>query len=276
MSEPIFSDLSDLAKRTEVPKGELDGIVRRLVEIYNPLRVYLFGSFVWGEPHWNSDLDLCCVVRTDEEAEHLTKVHAAFEDFGLLHIDFVLHSKNQFERLLSNPSSMEHRIYNEAAVLYSLPDVVFDENQPAHREELGWLTEAKRNIGTAKHMLFQEDNDYRPVSLFHVQQCIEFSLRAFRSFHLHPNLKTHDLKYLRRLCGKIEPTIKEIEGFDSRGNAERLSDYYWLRYHNERSKQVVIPDLEGVKSEIAIAERVYEFVKHYLETTAPPTEPTVV
>lgn len=274
MPDPIFTDLSALAKRTEVPKEELDQIVRRLVEIYDPLRLYLFGSFAWGEPHWNSDLDFCCIVRTDEEAEHLSKSHGAFEDFELRHIDFVLHSKKQFEELISNPASMEHRIHREAVVLYSIPNLSFDENLPIYRDELDWLKNAAENL-TMSNLAIRHSTPMPKPSLFHVQQCIEFSLRAFRAFHLHPNKKTHQLDFLRRLCGKIEPKIKEIEGFDTNGKAERLSDYYWLRYHNERSKKVAIPDLEGVKFEIEIAERVYDFVKHYIETAEPPTEPTV-
>ena len=73
---------------------------------------------------------------------------------------------------------------------------------------------------------------------------------------------------------KFETNIKNIEGFARKKDAERLVDYYWLHYHN---KDVEIPsDTVGVEAEIAVAERVYEFVKRYIETTEPPTEPTVV
>jgi predicted nucleotidyltransferase len=35
---------------------------QRLVEVYQPCAVYVFGSFAWGTPHENSDLDLLVVV----------------------------------------------------------------------------------------------------------------------------------------------------------------------------------------------------------------------
>ena len=57
-----------IARRVRVPKPELDRIVRRLVKIYDPLRIYLFGLFSWGKPHWKSDLDFCVIVKTEEEA----------------------------------------------------------------------------------------------------------------------------------------------------------------------------------------------------------------
>ena len=271
-SEPTFTDLTKLARRTGVPKRELDRIVHRLVEAYDPIRVCLFGSFSWGQPHWNSDLDFCIIVKTDEEAKHREKAHKVFSHFVRKNVDFYLCSKRQFEKMISNPATMEHKIHHEADVLYSQPEIVFDENQPLHREEHDLLKEAESDLIASRRLLI--DPPLFKKSLFHVQQCIEFSLRAFRTFHLQPIIKSHQLNYLRKLCGVIEPAIKNIEGFSRKKDAERLADYYWLRYHN---KDVEIPsDTAGVEAEIAVAERVYEFVKHYIETTEPPTEPTEV
>lgn len=267
-----FSDLTDIASRTGVPERELDRIVRGLVAAYDPLRVYLFGSFSWGVPHWNSDLDFCCIVRTDEEAEDHDKGDEVFDSFTSHYTDFYLCSKSQFEKYLSNPATMEHRIFHEANVLYATADtIVFDENQPLCRDDLDLLKSAKESLRVAKKCI--DDEEPMPkTALHHVQQSIEFSLRAFRSFHLHPIMKTHKLYLLRQLCWKIDPAIKEIEGFSSHA-MKRITQYYWLRY----DRKVRIPvDIAGVEAEIAIAERVYEFVKHYIEATEPPSEPTVV
>lgn len=271
MSESRFTDLSKLARKAGVPKRELDRIVRRLVEAYDPLRVYLFGSFSWGVPHWNSDLDFCVVVETDEEAEQRDKAHKAFYHFTRRYTDFYLCSKSQFEKRLSNPGTMEHKIHREAAVLYEKPEVVFDENQPLCREEHEILNNAKNALRMAKKAI-DDENPMVKECLFHVQQCTEMSLKAFRSFHLHPIIKIHQLGRLRRMCGKLEPKIKDIEGFTD-GAAKRIAEYYWLRYYKDVK---IPPDLAGVEAEIAISQRVYEFVKHYIETTEPPTKPTVV
>lgn len=266
-----FTDLTEIARKTGVPKEELGRIVRGLVEAYDPLRLYLFGSYAWGAPHWNSDLDFCCIVRTDEEAEDHDKEDEILETFTSHYTDFYLCSQNEFEKFLSNPASMEHKIFHAADVLYAAADVVFDHNQPLFREEHDILRKGWNNLRLSKKSIY--DDDPMPEEcLFHVQQCIEFSLRAFRMFHLQTIMKTHKLYLLRQICGQIEPGIKEIEGFSSHAS-KRLTNYYWLRYN----KKVRIPvTMEGVEKEIAIAERVYDFVKHYIETTEPPTEPTVL
>ena len=271
MTEPTFTDLTDLARHTGVPKRDLNRIVRQLVKIYDPLRVYLFGSFSWGAPHWNSDLDFCVVVATDEEAKDRIKGQKAFDGFVRRYTDFYLLSKGYFEKMLSNPATMEHKIHQEADVLYTKPGVVFDETQPLCREEHEILDTAYGNLNMAKRALL--DPPFPKQSLFHVQQCIEASLRAFRSFHLQSIFKTHELDWLRRVCGKVEPGIKTIKGFTN-ADAKRITEYYWLRY---RKKGIPIPpDRDGIYAEMAIAERVYEFVKHYIATTPPPTEPTIV
>jgi len=53
-------------------------ITRRLVEYYQPLKVYLFGSTARGERGPDSDLDLCVVVPDETSAAKLS-VRSAWE-----------------------------------------------------------------------------------------------------------------------------------------------------------------------------------------------------
>jgi predicted nucleotidyltransferase len=43
----------------------IEEITRRLVEFYQPVRIYLFGSEARGEAGPDSDLDFCVVLRDD-------------------------------------------------------------------------------------------------------------------------------------------------------------------------------------------------------------------
>ncbi len=40
----------------------MEDVKNRLVRAYNPLTIYLFGSYAWGTPTEDSDLDLVIVV----------------------------------------------------------------------------------------------------------------------------------------------------------------------------------------------------------------------
>jgi len=45
---------------------QIERIVRQIVEGYRPLKVILFGSYAYGEPTEDSDLDLLIVKETSE------------------------------------------------------------------------------------------------------------------------------------------------------------------------------------------------------------------
>lgn len=269
MTEPTFTDLTKIARKTRVPKRELVRLVNRVVQFYDPLRFYLFGSFAWGEPHWKSDLDFCVIVATDEEVVY-NKAMDAIEGFEQKDTDFVIITKSRFEKTLSNPASKEHKIYYEGAMLYTKPDLVFEENHSLVRIEGLMLEEAYDQLTASKRMMI--DPPLPKISLFHTQQCIEESLKAYRAFHLQGMYKTHRLNQLRSMCIKLDSDFANLDYFQGR-DARRIAEYYWLRYDRE----VPMPEtLAGIQEEISVAERIYQFVKHKIETMEPPTEPTVV
>ncbi len=51
-------------KRNARIEKALNEIVRRLVADYQPEKIILFGSYAYGEPHKDSDLDLWIVKET--------------------------------------------------------------------------------------------------------------------------------------------------------------------------------------------------------------------
>ncbi len=67
---------------TPVPRADspvLKEIVRRLVEVYEPERIYLFGSVARGEATRDSDYDLMIVVPDDtpDEKRHPGRAYPA-------------------------------------------------------------------------------------------------------------------------------------------------------------------------------------------------------
>ena len=48
----------------------IEEVKNRLVSTYNPEKIYLFGSYAWGTPDEESDLDLLVVVKTSDEKSH--------------------------------------------------------------------------------------------------------------------------------------------------------------------------------------------------------------
>jgi len=53
-------------KIPEATKAELNKIVRRVVDAYRPEKIILFGSYAYGKPNADSDLDLLIIKETSE------------------------------------------------------------------------------------------------------------------------------------------------------------------------------------------------------------------
>ncbi|MBI2357864.1 MAG: nucleotidyltransferase domain-containing protein [Deltaproteobacteria bacterium] len=47
-------------------RAEIEKIVRKIVEGYGPERIILFGSYAYGVPHQDSDVDLLIIKQTSQ------------------------------------------------------------------------------------------------------------------------------------------------------------------------------------------------------------------
>ena len=61
-----------------ISQDTIEEVKRRLIKTYNPLSIYIFGSYAWGTPHQDSDLDLMVIVSKSD----VKPLHRAIE--GLL------------------------------------------------------------------------------------------------------------------------------------------------------------------------------------------------
>jgi len=75
-----------MTSQTEtLPAGLLEEIVRRLVEALEPEQIILFGSYAYGEPNKDSDVDLLVILADSTESSHrrASRAHRALRGIGL-------------------------------------------------------------------------------------------------------------------------------------------------------------------------------------------------
>lgn len=103
----------------KIPKAKIKEAVKRLAMTYQPLTIYLFGSYAWGVPNEESDLDLMLVV-----PEHISPTFAlrrqgnrALAGIGFS-VDFLFNSPSSFQERAAHPSSLEYKIKNEGKIVY--------------------------------------------------------------------------------------------------------------------------------------------------------------
>ena len=86
----------------EVTRTELNNIVKRLIDAYQPEKIILFGSYAYGKPSADSDLDLLIVKQTAERfIDRWTNVRKIVSDPK---------RSIPFEPLVLTPRELEERL----------------------------------------------------------------------------------------------------------------------------------------------------------------------
>ncbi len=97
----------------------LEEIVRRLVEVYHPERIYLFGSAARGEAGPHSDYDLMVVVPDDTPLEMRRGVRAYEAFCGIdASTDVLVWTRHNFESRLHLKASLSAEIVREGKLVY--------------------------------------------------------------------------------------------------------------------------------------------------------------
>jgi uncharacterized protein len=89
-------------KRDARIEKTLNEIVRRLVADYKPEKIILFGSYAYGEPHEDSDLDVLIIRETSERRiDRMRTVHRLTTDAQY---------RIAFEPIVMTPAEIEERL----------------------------------------------------------------------------------------------------------------------------------------------------------------------
>jgi len=95
-------------------------VMRRLVEVYHPLRIYLFGSVARGDAGPDSDYDLMVVVpdETPPELQDSKLGYRALQGLGIAK-DLLVWKQSEFEGRLHLKASLPSTVVREGKLLYA-------------------------------------------------------------------------------------------------------------------------------------------------------------
>lgn len=92
----------------------------------NPEKIILFGSYAWGEPTKDSDIDLYVVTKDDFIPEtwreknniHLTVANSIKDIMKKYPTDLITHTKKMHEKFANLNSSFYRKLMKDGVVLY--------------------------------------------------------------------------------------------------------------------------------------------------------------
>ena len=98
----------------------LKEVVRRLVDAYQPEKIYLFGSVARGEHGMDSDYDLLVIVPDNAPFEHQRSqlAYHALRGTGIA-VDVLVWTKSAFNARLHLKASLPSIVKDEGQLLYA-------------------------------------------------------------------------------------------------------------------------------------------------------------
>lgn len=84
-------------------------------------KIYLFGSYAYGKPNKESDLDIYTIVsdnNTEKEIDiYEDKINLKLFDLGILPVDILFDNESNF-LFNKNEKYLEENVYNKGIILY--------------------------------------------------------------------------------------------------------------------------------------------------------------
>ena len=96
-------------------------ITRRIVAALDPEKVILFGSYAYGTPHPDSDVDLLVIVEMEQPRDELAVVAGLQVWPRPFPVDILLKSSAEIEAALARKDYFLRELVNEGRVLYERP-----------------------------------------------------------------------------------------------------------------------------------------------------------
>jgi len=109
----------ELLKVEKVDDKLLNEIVKRILGVVNPVRIILFGSYAYGVPHGESDLDVAVIVEKGEKPRYkrVVPINLALSDI-IFPIDVFVYDVNEVEEWRGVPQSFISSIIEKGRVIY--------------------------------------------------------------------------------------------------------------------------------------------------------------
>ncbi len=103
--------------RQRIPQRAIEDIVHQIAQQFQPEQIILFGSYAYGQPRQESDVDLLVVMDTPlKETDQAVRICQAIDyHFGL---DLIVRKPDALARRLALGDPFLHEVVSQGKVLY--------------------------------------------------------------------------------------------------------------------------------------------------------------
>lgn len=101
-----------------ITQSQINDVVDIIVKNINPDKVILFGSYAYGQPQEDSDLDILVIKDTDSDRYKRTREIKKYLRGIKIPIDVVVYTKAEIEEWKDTKSAFITQILQDGRVLY--------------------------------------------------------------------------------------------------------------------------------------------------------------
>ena len=192
-----------------ITREDIQATCDDIVREFAPLQVILFGSYAYGTPTEDSDVDLLVVmdIPESETRRHSAEIRQRIP--RRFRMDVLVRSPEEIAYRISYNDWFLREITEKGEVLYGCAGIwkISEEKKKSDMNPLTleWIQMAESDYASARHF-HQGQKSMYDIICFLSQQCIEKYLKAWLQENNVPFTKTHDLE---RLLGLIVPSIPD-------------------------------------------------------------------
>src|SRR5438876_11989771 len=99
-----------------IPLSAIRRFARRIVQRFDPEKIILFGSFAYGTPDEDSDVDLLVVMPAYDEINQSVRIILAFEP--VFPLDLIVRTPERLRRRLADGDSFLQEVVSKGIRLY--------------------------------------------------------------------------------------------------------------------------------------------------------------
>ena len=192
-----------------ISRKDIQATCDDIVREFAPLQIILFGSYAYGTPTEDSDVDLL-VVMDIPESETRGQASQIYQRIPRrFPMDVLVRSPEEIAYRISYNDWFLREITEKGEVLYGCASIckISEEKKKSDMNPLTreWIEKAEEDYASARHF-HQGQKSMYDIICFLSQQCIEKYLKAWLQENNVPFTKTHDLE---RLLGLIVPSIPD-------------------------------------------------------------------
>jgi len=103
-----------------ISEKQIKTIARRIARKIKTSKIFVFGSFAYGKPEQDSDLDLCIItdLGNKRKIELMREIRSEIFQNYMIPMDILIYDNKEFEERSRNKNTLEHKILTQGILVY--------------------------------------------------------------------------------------------------------------------------------------------------------------